>query len=256
MINIDEIIKNKDVKENIKFLCNYSSDTDIDYYIQEFIVSEIISGKVPGYEFITNEDKAWDIVKGLCSCMEALFTIFYDYENNEIIAGTITQGVYSGCVTDYASLPLKKGTDLYDEWHKDEEMFDETQIDWKNFDRILSMHSHPTGMLSPSLSDIICDEFAPFVICGNLNGICRFKTYIQETIVDLKRLSKYDNFSSSYMFTPKEELLMADIDTFSDMLHGVAFIHLNIYNERDTLEIERINETTLNDYYSIKEYKI
>jgi len=258
MINIDEIVKNNEVIDNIRLLCNYSSTADIDYYVKEFIVDEIINSKVPGYEFITDEDNAWNIVESLCSCMEALFDVYYDKENNEIICGTIINGTHSGCVTEFGSLPLKEGTDLYYEWEEDQEMFDIEQIDWDNFKRIIQIHSHPTGMLSPSLSDLICSSMKPFGICGNLNNVCRFKTYIPKVKRVSSQIARYDNYSSSYLFTPKEEWLMyeADVDTFSDAIFGVTFTHINIYNEKDTLEIERINETTLDNYYSIKEYKI
>ncbi len=72
MITIYETIKNKEVINNIKYLCDYSKNTSIDYYMKEFVVDAIINGKVPGYEFITDEDKAWDIVDNLCSCMKQI----------------------------------------------------------------------------------------------------------------------------------------------------------------------------------------
>ena len=257
MIDINEIIKNKEVVDNIKYLCNYSKNTDIDYYIKDFIVDEIINGKVPGYEFITEEDKAWDIVKSLCACMEALFDVYYDIENNEIICGTINHGEHSGCVTQYGSLPLKKETDLYYEWENDQELFDIEQINWKNFKKIIRIHSHPTGMLSPSLGDIMCDENVPFWICGKLNNICRLKTYSPKTTTISHKIPRYNNYSSSYLFTPKEELLMYEADTgFSNEIYGITITHLNIYNESDTLEMERINEKTLENYYYIREYVI
>ena len=258
MTDINKTIKNKEVIDNIKYLCDYSKNTDIDYYMKDFIVDSITNGKVPGYEFITEEDKAWDIVDRLCSCMEALFDVYYDKENKDITCGTIVQGMHSGCVTQFGSLPITEGTDLYDEWENDREMFDEQQIDWNNFKRIIRIHSHPTGMLSPSLSDLMCDENEPFGICGELNDTCRIKTYTPKDKIILQKLARYDNYSSSYLFTPSEDLLMyeADVDSFSDAVYGITITHLNIYTKSDTLEIERINEITLDNYYYIKEYKL
>ena len=257
MTDINETIKNKEVIDKIKYLCNYSKNADIDYSMKDFIVYAIINSKVPGYEFITEEDKAWDIVDKLCSCMEALFDVYYDKENNSITCGTIIQGMHSGCVTQYGSLPLKEGTDLYYEWENDREMFDEQQIDWNNFKRIIRIHSHPTGMLSPSLSDLMCDENEPFGICGELDNVCRIKTYIPKDKIILQKLARYNNYSSSYLFTPSKDLLMYEADTgFSDEIYGITITHLNVYTESDTLEIERINETTLDNYYYTKEYKL
>ncbi len=263
MIDINGTIKNKEVTDNIKYLCDYSKNTDIDYSMKDFIIVAIINGKVPGYEFITDEDKAWDIVDKLCSCMEALFDVYYDKQNKDIICGTIIQGVHSGCVTQFGSLPLKEGTDLYHEWENDREMFDDQQINWHNFKRLIRIHNHPTGMLSPSLADLICDENEPFGICGELNDICRIKTYIPINPYSLntepisRKLSRYNNYSSSYLFTSNEDLLMYEADTgFSDEIYGISITHLNVYNESDTLELERINEKILYNYYYIKEYKL
>ncbi len=257
MITINEIIKNKEVTNNVKYLCNYSKNTDIDYYMKNFIVDAIINGKVPGYEFITDEDKAWDIVDNLCSCMEALFDVYYDKENDNITCGIIVQGTHSGCVTQFGSLPLKEGTDLYHEWENDREMFDDTQINWNNFKRITRIHSHPTGMLSSSIGDVMCDENEPFGICGKLNNIYRLKTYSPKTTSISRKIPRYNNYSPSYLFTPKEELLMYEADIgFSDEIYGITITHLNVYNESDTLEMERINEKILYDYHYIKEYKL
>lgn len=257
MITIDEITKDKEFIDTVKYLCDYSTNTNIDYSMQDYIVNELINGKVPGYEFITDEEKAWNIVESLSACMEALFDVYYDIENNEILCGTINHGEHSGCVTQYGSLPLKEETDLYYEWENDREMFDIQQINWNNFKKIIRIHSHPTGMLSPSLGDITCDENEPFGICGKLSNTCRLKIYSPKITEISHKIPRYNNYSSSYLFTPKEELLMYEADTgFSDEIYGITITHLNVYNESDTLEIERINEKTLNNYYSIKEYNI
>lgn len=256
-MTIDEITKNKEFIDKIKYLCDYSTNTNIDYSMQDYIVNELINKKVPGYEFITDEDKAWDIVGNLSACMEALFDVYYDIENNEIICGTINHGEHSDCVTQYGNLPLKEETDLYYEWENDSEMFDVEQINWNNFKKIIRIHSHPTGMLSPSLSDIICDENESFGICGKLSNICRLKIHSPKTTSISHKIPRYNNCSAGYLFTPKEELLIYEADTgFSGEIYRITITHIYVYNESDTLEIERINEKKLDDYYSIKEYNI